>query len=316
MGDFMRRKKKVLLLGNTCSGKNDIFDEMICVSNKRCKRESFKGEYYYKFENYELINLPDTYNLIWQQGDDCYVRDYLCFEDYDCAVCVIDIADFVNGISLALQIMEITDKMVVLINGSPAENNIDINTGALTKHLGVPVVKATALSGKGINELLEQIYLVANRIIVNEPKTVFYNNDIEYALYRTAKGMKGNIETEKSHRFLALMLLKNDSDFNYSFKEHFGRDIFHNGSLRGNLNTAKLMLENKGIGREKYEKAIALSILEKSKSIYDACITKNITVKKHRKYTFLRALKYSLASIAALAFVAFLIICIYNHSVL
>ena len=89
---------------------------------------------------------------------------------------------------LFYQIFEITSKVVVMLNLCDEANkrNIEINKEILQNLLGVPVIKATARSGKGINELLEQIHLIStNSEDYYSKKDYNLNNlDIENLAYK------------------------------------------------------------------------------------------------------------------------------------
>lgn len=284
----MKRKKKILLMGNPNVGKSTVFNE-ITGSHQHTGNwtgktvDTAKGEYYYKFTDYELVDLPGTYSLLSSSEEERLARDYLCFEDYDCVVCVVDATNLLRNLNLVLQVMEVTDKIVLLLNlaDEAKKKNIDIDIQGLSKLLGIPVVKATARSGKGINELLEQVYLISNNTLQNEAKTLFYSNTIESAVKQVKRGLNGNIETDKNLRFFALRLLENDDSFNNSFKKHFGKDIFHNGAIRGNLNQAKRALEQFGYNKEKYVASVTSSIFEMTSSIVDMTV-KSLPSKKER----------------------------------
>ena len=93
-----------------------------------------------------------------------------------------------RNLMLFYQIFEITSKVVVMLNLCDEANkrNIEINKEILQNLLGVPVIKATARSGKGINELLEQIHLIStNSEDYYSKKDYNLNNlDIENIAYK------------------------------------------------------------------------------------------------------------------------------------
>lgn len=266
-------------MGNPNVGKSTVFNE-ITGSHQHTGNwtgktvDIAKGEYYYKFTDYELIDLPGTYSLLSSSEEERLARDYLCFEEYDCVVCVVDATNLLRNLNLVLQVVEVTDKVVMLINltDEAKKKNINIDFDKLTKILGIPVIRATARSGKGINDLLEQVHLIANGTVKNEPKALFYSNTIENAAHQVIRGLKGCIDTDKNLRFFALRLLENDDSFNHSFKMHFGEDIFHNGSLRANLAKAKNDLRQLGYDNDKYVKAITAAIFEKTNSIAEQTV--------------------------------------------
>lgn len=161
------KSKKVLLMGNPNVGKSTVFNEITGMhqhtGNWTGKTvDSAIGKYYYKYNNYELIDLPGTYSLIASSKEEEVAGNYLLNENYDCVVIVIDATLLQRNLMLFYQIFDITSKVVVLLNlcDEAKKRNIEIDKNILQNLLGVPVIKATARSGKGINELLEEIHLV------------------------------------------------------------------------------------------------------------------------------------------------------------
>ena len=160
--------KKVLLMGNPNVGKSTVFNELTGMhqhtGNWTGKTvDSALGKFYYKYNNYELIDLPGTYSLLPSSEEERIAGEYLLKEKYDCVVVVIDSTMLQRNLMLFYQIFEITSKVVVMLNlcDEAKKRNIEIDKEILQNLLGVPVIKATARSGKGINELLEQIHLIS-----------------------------------------------------------------------------------------------------------------------------------------------------------
>lgn len=151
----MIKNKKVLLMGNPNVGKSTVFNE-ITGSHQHTGNwtgktvDSCSGKFKYKFNDYELVDLPGTYSLLSSSEEERMARDYLCFNDYDCVVCVVDATNLERNLNLVLQVLELTDKVVLLLNlcDEAKKKNIEIDTEQLSRLLGVPVVRATARSGK------------------------------------------------------------------------------------------------------------------------------------------------------------------------
>lgn len=279
----MIKNKKVLLMGNPNVGKSTVFNE-ITGSHQHTGNwtgktvDSCSGKFKYKFNEYELVDLPGTYSLLASSEEERVARDYLCFNDYDCVVCVVDATNLERNLNLVLQVMELTNKVVLLLNlcDEAKKKNIEIDTAQLSKLLGVPVVKATARSGKGINELLEIVYQISNETMLNESTTLFYNNTIESAVKQVSRALKGQIDTDRNLRFFSLRLIENDESFNSSFKEHFGADVLLKGNVRASIKSSQNKLKQFGVN---VSQTVTTAIFDKSEDIAKS-VSKKLPSKK------------------------------------
>ena len=274
----MKKNKKVLLMGNPNVGKSTVFNE-ITGSHQHTGNwtgktvGSCQGRFTYKFTEYELVDLPGTYSLLSSSEEERVARDYLCFEDYDCVVCVVDATNLERNLNLVLQVLELTGKAVVLLNlcDEAKKKNIEIDTEALSSSLGVPVVRATARSGRGINALLETVHQIANETLVNDNAVLFYPNTLEEEIHRVSKALKCSIDTDKNLRFFALRLIENDESFNRSFKSNFGADVLMKGALRASVSSACEKMKRYGIN---VTKTVTQEIFSRSEKIANSVQSK------------------------------------------
>ena len=147
----------VALAGNPNTGKSTVFNSLTGLRQhtgnwpgKTVARA--EGGYQHGDHRFRLVDLPGTYSLQAGSPDEEVARDFVLFGQPDVTVVVVDATRLERNLNLVLQILEITDRVVVDLNlvDEARRHGIAVDERKLAAELGVPVVPTVARSGEGI----------------------------------------------------------------------------------------------------------------------------------------------------------------------
>lgn len=264
-------RRTVALVGNANVGKSTVFNEITGMKqhtgNWTGKTvDTASGEYYYKFNDYTLVDLPGTYSLLSSSEEERVARDFLIWNKVDCVVIVADSTNLLRNLNLVLQTLELTGNAVLLLNlwDEADKRNIIIDKKKLSELLGIPVVSSTARSGKGVNELLEQVHKIVTGDCCPEQLRVKYVSPIEQAERRCEKGLSKYFKTDIDMRFLALRVLENDPSFNASLEKNLS------GGFQDDFDVLKSreILSRFNFDGENYVQSVTASISQQAERIF------------------------------------------------
>ena len=232
--------KRFALAGNPNCGKTTLFNALtgstahvgnwpgVTVDKKT-------GQYKKLDEPVEIVDLPGIYSLSPYTPEEVVSRNYILDEAPDVVINIVDATNLERNLYLTTQILEIDVPVVIALNMTDIvkKNGDTLNTEALSKKLGVPVVEISALKDTNIDELMK----IADETSKNPRKAnlILNNND---PLYHLVNDCRIAIEYKgvKNPLFHAVKLVELDEletadhkdliPMVDEFKQTFSDDIF------------------------------------------------------------------------------------------
>ena len=220
-------EKIIALAGNPNVGKSTLFNALTGLKQHtgnwtgKTVSSAF-GKYTYSNDKYTVADLPGTYSLLVSSKEEAQARNFLLENRLDAVVVVVDATCLERNLNLVLQILEITDKVVVCVNllDEAAKKKIEVNIKQLSQCLGVPVVGMCAKSGKGIKQLKEAVANIIQSKTEISPVKIEYSREIEHSISKLLPIFDSLDISSKLKRCYALRLLENDDYIKSKLTDH------------------------------------------------------------------------------------------------
>ncbi len=270
----------IALAGNPNTGKSTVFNSLTGLNQHTGNWPgktvtNAQGKYTYEDKKYILVDLPGTYSLLASSVEEQVARDFILFGNPHATVVVLDATCLERNLNLALQILEITDKVVVCVNllDEARRKKINVDLKKLSKHLGVPVIGTSARNGKGLDDLKEAVRKVAQGEINSEPVKIKYNHQLKKTIQEIELEMKRIVGNKLNYEWAALRLVDGDDMLLESMNDYLKFDLRKDELLQNKLSDAQIIFKETNIDINDLRDYIVSDIVKTAETISSQVVT-------------------------------------------
>ena len=209
------------LVGNQNSGKTTLFNRLTGsnqhVGNFPGVTVDRKDGKIKKHPETLVTDLPGIYSMSPYTNEEIVSRQFILHEKPKCIINIVDCTNIERNLYLTMQLLELDTPMVVALNflDEVVDNGGAVHLNELEAALGVPVVAVNALTGEGVDELVDHAIHIA-RYQERPPRRDFCDeNDHGGAVHRALHAVMHLIEDHAAAadiplRFAAHKLIEGD----------------------------------------------------------------------------------------------------------
>ena len=219
--DELSKQITVALVGNPNCGKTSFFNHATGLREKvgnysGVTVDAKTGVFAHRGYTINLVDLPGTYSLTEYTPEELYVRDFIAKQQPDVVLNIVDAGNLERNLFLTTQLIDLNPRMVMALNMyDELEKSGDrLDHQSLSRMLGFPIVPVVASTGRGIDDVLENIVRVyEDQAGASKHIHINYGENVEKAIVAVKNLVEANgpVSGAFCGRYIAIKLIENDS---------------------------------------------------------------------------------------------------------
>lgn len=209
----------VALAGQPNMGKSTIFNNLTGLNQhvgnwpgKTIDRCS--GQFYLAGKEITLIDLPGTYSLTANSPEEIIAREFILRERPDVVVAVVSAANLERSLYLVSELITLKAPLIVALNMMDVaeQEGLRVDSEALERTLGVPVVPMTATRSAGISVLQGVLDQTLLKELKPNPVVPDIRSDHRQVVDELLSEISGFIPIPYPSEWIAFKLLEGDHE--------------------------------------------------------------------------------------------------------
>lgn len=270
----------IALAGNPNVGKSTLFNNLTGMNQHTGNwpgKTVGNAQGYCSSENhsYVFVDIPGTYSLMAHSAEEEVARNFICFGDSDGVVLVCDATCLERNLNLVLQILEISERVLVCVNllDEAEKKKIRVDLDRLSEELGVPVVGTVARKKESLEEFLLTLDETMDAPAPKRGNPVIYPEELEETVAFLEPVVKPWVGSGRMLRWLCLKILDCDESLLQEIKGFYGEEFIRDGKLQEALQQAEAMLLEKGLQKEDLKERITASFIHRAEEIASVTVS-------------------------------------------
>lgn len=208
--------KTIGLVGNQNAGKTTLFNALTgmnaTVGNWPGVTIERKEGYIKGGQDLMLVDTPGVYSLSPYTDEEKVTRKFCLDGRADLIINIIDATALERSLYLTTQLAELNCDVIVALNMADIleANGISIDVKKLQEELGLTVVRISAKTGEGIDQLIATI---RNNQYLRNPHLKIYAEDVQKEIDHIEGDLNSELEESRNPKFAAVKLFERDPYF-------------------------------------------------------------------------------------------------------